>query len=711
MFISNKYLEDTFKLVSSFVIKLHNIAVSININLTELGLPIDNVENVDELAGWKYYMNLAGEYHISDLMILSSKEYPTLNGKSGIIFTSLDDGNKYILTKEILAYHPATRLKLEEQGEYYVNLISSYPIFESLIKGITYPVDINEAVKAKDGTVLNYNSAYVDRNEYSLIDSVEEELYRFLMRWDVKEYTISDDLYSASLFMNITTAALYKVINHRLAMIGTYEANSFHIKELFKSSFGINEDADILTYSGRIWLYKNIKNIIRNVGKEETLNSIIENIIYPSEIEVEEIMIRTKDPVLIENNVYDIEKEYYKKSDENLYRKKHHSIDNVLSEIPLEYVINKELESTESIIKSATNKNDYIASEKDKIKLIKNQSERTKVLNIKFKKYLDLFNINHITIVLDNWFYYAFNSAASVKTLYFSNQLLGAVSLSHKEAALLVMWMLVEATNKKDVKVSNYKTNTVLRPITEEEVRSIVILPEDVLESLMGLITEIPTYNNIYTVEKFVIYVNAVEDWLFKYSVFKSNLNAAYSGKLDAVLERLTLQNTITISQEPETLENILYYNTSFNGVFKEDYDPMLIVEELVKLFTGITLDNRRSKDEILKGYANILKALTSYTVHFIKDEVGEKISGEFNLIDSLKEVNLTRILDGTYKCLEDFKGSLMSDVDDGREFTRSASTNAISYLTIKDDINITSMFIPQDRVIGITHKLKVKIS
>lgn len=57
------YLDDTFKLTRSLVIKSSASADAINKGLSDLG----NEVNTLDPTTWKYYLNLNGQYHGTDV--------------------------------------------------------------------------------------------------------------------------------------------------------------------------------------------------------------------------------------------------------------------------------------------------------------------------------------------------------------------------------------------------------------------------------------------------------------------------------------------------------------------------------------------------------------------------------------------------------------------------------------------------------------------
>ena len=123
------YLDSALQLAESIVIKSDESARAINEALTiKYGKSI-----VDELYPntWKYYLNLAGEYHITDPVIE---------------VTSLDTLEQIQFTKQNLEEHTATKKAYQYGSVLYKELVDRYPDLRQLILGVLYPVDLNTAI-------------------------------------------------------------------------------------------------------------------------------------------------------------------------------------------------------------------------------------------------------------------------------------------------------------------------------------------------------------------------------------------------------------------------------------------------------------------------------------------------------------------------------------------------------------------------------------
>lgn len=254
------YVTKVMTLARTLVIKSQATVDTINATLIQYGWDVSG-----DPATWKYYLNLAGEYHPIDIPM-------------SII--SLDTLQTIDFTKANLAQHTATyREYSDSTSRFYLDLVSRYPKQEMLIRGILNPVDIQTAINAEDGTILWFDPTLVEDNEENLISGLEAWVKRFRARWDVADYGLVDDLYAAShlgvMYMNIPIV----IMNLRLANCHTRFAHSFHIREFLSSHGALDTYVDNLTKKQMLWLYRNIRYLQRNAGKQETFNTLVSHLL------------------------------------------------------------------------------------------------------------------------------------------------------------------------------------------------------------------------------------------------------------------------------------------------------------------------------------------------------------------------------------------------------------------------------------------------
>lgn len=253
------YINKCIELAETIVIKLDDVAYLMNyLVVSKMG--VDSVDLTDKTT-WKYYQNIAGIYHVSDKMMRVS---------------SLDIDGEIDFTVANLNTNKNTREAYKFGSRYYTELVSLYPDQELLILGILYPVDINDAINAKNGQILNYPSELVEENEYSLIRDLQTIIDNYLFRWVNTQYKLSDDLYVATYVGMLALHVLQAIISLRLAKCNTNEAHSYHVRQYLSSHAFIDTYLDALNKTQALSFYRNIRYIERNIGKNDTLNMVID---------------------------------------------------------------------------------------------------------------------------------------------------------------------------------------------------------------------------------------------------------------------------------------------------------------------------------------------------------------------------------------------------------------------------------------------------
>ena len=261
------YVEKTLSLAETMVVKFDDIARSMNLAvLSEYGM--GSVDEYDAYS-WKYYRNISGNYHFSDL---------DSQGKPKIKVLSLDTSEEIYFTKEELEKHPATKNSYQYGTRYYKELLIQNPGNELLILGVLYPCDVDTAVSAKDGTILSYPKNLVEDNEYRLLEKLQQWIYDYLDRWVNKQYSMSDNLYVATyvgqFFLHLTQA----LFAFRLEACKTNEAHSFHVRHYLASHNGLDAYFPELTPHQALFFYRNINYIQRHAGKKDTFDWLVDNV-------------------------------------------------------------------------------------------------------------------------------------------------------------------------------------------------------------------------------------------------------------------------------------------------------------------------------------------------------------------------------------------------------------------------------------------------
>lgn len=255
------YTESVLQLAESIVIKSSDTAKAINDELYIRFGP-GAVDQYDPKT-WKYYLNLAGIYHYDDEMIqvISMDTLETIN-----------------FTKENLQFHRTTAKAYGYGKRYYKELVNRYPKQERLILGILYPADLDTAVGALDGAILSYPPHLVEDHEYSLIRNLQQWIYSYLVRWDNAQFKLSDNLYCATMLGIMYQNLVPAIMMLRKKACKTNEVHSFHLQQYLASNGLLDSYLMYMTRSQALWLYRNIKYIQNNSGKQAVFEWLTEHI-------------------------------------------------------------------------------------------------------------------------------------------------------------------------------------------------------------------------------------------------------------------------------------------------------------------------------------------------------------------------------------------------------------------------------------------------
>lgn len=234
-------------------------------------------------AQWKYYQNLAGLHHATDEVI---------------IVNSLDKPNNPPIefTKKNLKDHPVTRTSYLYGTRHYVDLLARYPSQRLLINGVLYAPDdddfIDRAIAAPDGTYLYWDERFVEEGECNLMEDLQRWSYQYVKRWINPAYTHIDQLYPALYIGQHTLHTVQKLLSLRSSRLKTPQTHSYYIREYLRSHGVLDEYIAHLTREQTLFLYRNIRYIEANAGKQETLDWLIENIMTKRGLPVYEHTLR-----------------------------------------------------------------------------------------------------------------------------------------------------------------------------------------------------------------------------------------------------------------------------------------------------------------------------------------------------------------------------------------------------------------------------------
>ncbi len=255
------YIQQVIALAGSLVIRSETIARAMNVPLEENGLAVP-----DDKTKWRYFLHLNGDYFIHS--------NPNVTDQP-VMLTSLDTGEEIRLTKEVLEDHKKTSNVYRYNPGYIKRLIKKYPTMSIFIRGVFNPITLERSIGAEDCTILYHDKSLVEKQEASLLLEVSRWLRNVHRRFFYEGYVISNDAYVTAFWINVYSflPARIKLIRSRLTH--TQETHSFHIEQFLASHQYLDEFLPYLTLHQKMYLYRNIRYIERNTGKEEILQTLV----------------------------------------------------------------------------------------------------------------------------------------------------------------------------------------------------------------------------------------------------------------------------------------------------------------------------------------------------------------------------------------------------------------------------------------------------
>lgn len=288
------YREETLKLSGTLVIGHRMVGEVINDTLAEDGYPVNQYDRYS----WRYYLNLSGEYHAADYDYIRSvnlRLYPSADDSIIdyllITIAGLSGPYQVPLTKDLVfgpTGNPAIATEYSYGSRSYESLVNSYPDAENLIKGIFYPVDIDVAVRAGDGSILycggyvrkfvdsNPDAAYftlsdqrpdtfnplIEENEVELLSVAEEWIKNIFSRWFIEDYSTANIFYLPLMLAMIYAFFPGKLMEIRLGFVRTSKVHSYHLREFLESNGRLGNLVLGVPKSELLYIYRNYPELV-----------------------------------------------------------------------------------------------------------------------------------------------------------------------------------------------------------------------------------------------------------------------------------------------------------------------------------------------------------------------------------------------------------------------------------------------------------------
>ena len=587
------YVDNTISLVQTLTIKSEVSAQMINDYITM----VYGTHNVDinDKTTWKYYKNICGEYHFSDEMIY---------------ITSLDTLEKIPFTKESFLVHRSTFTAYAFGTRYYLELIDNNPDKEQLILGVLYPANMQKAIEAPDGTILSYSKKFVEPNEYSLIENIQKWIYNYKMRWDVKSFRVSDNLYPVAEHGVFYLQLVSLIINLRLEKCKTNEAHSFHIRNYLASHGRLDKFLEFMTRFQSLYFYRNINYIDRNNGKSSIFDWLMDNVLTHRKIPISSFTMNHSDVLMPEQIrpeiVFERKPLNYPLNPDQIFN---YSLDSILSkEIPLE-----------------VGNLDYITDNKENIRKQFEYSTsgvvQTKALESVLLDETDAVVNTLEDTILNHWIYLADKEIYKTFTIVKNPKTGATYSLTVREAFIYAMYCYGKALGTNISKVPKLYALRVKR-IPEPSIEEIykVVDPKYVdislARELKSMQPTIPPFiSNTTDFIGFCQQIFNANEHLIKLHSFQENLYAR------AMVKNMGLQfycdKLITLSDHDQSFTSWL----AEKGLPDEEFTSeqyLNIYNQLLTSSTGYSQEAFSYLRNMQNAMISIMKQLTSYSIQYL---------------------------------------------------------------------------------------------
>jgi len=584
------YVDSIILLTRSLVIKSTQTIDALNRYLQDRNEFVD----LNDPTSWKYYLNLSGEYHYSDTpMEILSLDTP---------------GVTIPFDKDLKVNHPLTYSEYLTYGRFYNELVDKYPEQEELINGILKPIDINEAIDAKDYTILQYDSRYVGAGETSLINDLQEWIWSYEARWDNKAYNETDPLYGATIIGILYSHIPGKIINLRLASCKTPQAHEYHIWNYLSGYYNLGDFKDRIHHAQALWLYRNMEFLVNNAGLESTLDLLHEDFCKPYGLTLDRITLQKSNDTLLSTLKHEPIASITALNDDGVITDASNSIeiDDLLKRMRSEALLNSE-------------------NEEAHVKLLKNrilQSEATAIptgiMEANVTTAASALYVDSVDEHFAHWFYL---SSVGLFPYKFTIEIPGrdAVVVSSSEAIAILLFCAMRYQSIPLNTIPVIQVKDIMRTpagITDADLTGLVEKHFISQERIDDVKRDIVEPKQVLSVPEFKAHVDEVLKRKVLHRLFVTNEKGS-TGR--AELRRLTDMfyfnhecSFTSFSDYPAFFLNI---QTDLNGLSGADYANL--AESIVNHFVGLV----REENGLASPYyemVEIVKILSSYTVNII---------------------------------------------------------------------------------------------
>ena len=588
------FRDEVYALCYTLVYKSEATAQALNRALLERGWEV----NPEDPYTWKYYLNLAGEYHPIDLPMT---------------VISLDNLEEIAFTKANLAQHRATAKAYVHGTPYYLELVRRFPKQVDLIHGILNPIRRSVSIAAPDHQILYYDQKLVEPQEQDLIPRLQKFIDAYYYNWHNAAYSITHDLYDGYSVGVLATQLPAEVERIRLDLVHTEQTHSYHIWMYLRSNGRLDEFRNYLTTRQALWLYRNIRYLQANAGKQSTFETLIEHLLTERGL-----------PVVH----YEALKDLSKLPDQGLVA------DIILHPTGLNLPDSQEANPTprtpEYILEKqfplAPGNQDNYANAIEHIRkkwatTIRAKSP-TKVLESRAVDRSGNVPFLLEDVIVNHWLYWACTGRYNVM-FQFQSPISGeGFNLNPRDAFCLWVWCVNRGNGRKEDRLVDWVAERVRRNRmpSKADLRTLVVterLPDSMFDLVYGMM---PAVSSVVSVDAFYKQCVAIHTGaLQQYDYYTQFQNYHDRCAAEAVVGHFYADVGVALATETTYTEWFRNRGLPFSDMSAKD--AMELGEQIVKQATGIGSITTYSVREIQEAMLRLLHRLSSYTIQSIRSE------------------------------------------------------------------------------------------
>ena len=622
------YLPELHNLVRSILIKSSHQAIMINKHIIKT---YGSNAVLDDITTWRYYLNLNGQYH-------------TTNELMEIYVLELNEIKP--LTKELLYTYSKTKDDLATYTDSFINLVKLYPTNELLIRGMIKPIDIETAYNTEDGHILQYSNLYIEDNEIEVINKLSKYTESIYYRWFNEMYIEVSNYYVATFLAFLYSTLSIKIDSIRLENIHTHRVAKHHIDHFFQSN--LNIDTIYMNPKSKLWLYQNLRTAMINVGKDETLEQIIDNVLTPNGVGVGKLLLKKAKPDLITENLLihnkpsvdtDRVTQLIVEPKNDLYYSDGLTVSEIISmEVDNGYVHDSVYDDINNLVEVVT----------DKLRNNNEINSDTKVIHLLGKESRDILPFPRVNMVLDNLFYMSLNSVNDYTITYLDENTNSTYTITFNQAIRLLGYYLLSLGGINSTSFT-IASNAIVK---KDYIDTVELMNDDYTDrEYIDILNDYrPTlFNTNFNTDYIVNYINSSMQYFIVDWIIKSSLTNQVSIGNMLVLDKYNHSDVININVGDIITEIGLSIDTN--------YDYILSIKSLISSLTNnnITLDLSTINYNSINSYVDLIKKTTSYNIQVLGNTI---IGDSINVFD----VNLG-IFRG--KAISTIKSSVVNGLED----------------------------------------------